>query len=159
MYECIYATRGMVAPTTLVTYLDFVGAPAVFTPWSIIHFATGVLAHAMSHYARLHPVTGFVIFFVLHGLYEAKDIIKTHYALRQPGVDPMNVKDSLPNSVGDQLSGLAGYVAAAYVLGRHTSIELAIGWVAASFLVLASAGMAKPGSGSSTTVHVWEERG
>ena len=60
----------------------------VFTPWSVVHFWSGMAAHDLKI-----PI---LYWEILHLLYEGKDYFLTE-------------TNSLTNSIGDQLSTTAGY--------------------------------------------------
>jgi hypothetical protein len=72
------------------------GEDVVFTPWSIVHVASGAAAKDLG--------IPFWWFEGLHALYEIKD---------QTSND--DIKNSLANSVGDQISGTVGHL-----IGKNT---------------------------------------
>jgi len=69
--------------------------PIMFTPWSLIHVISGIM---FALFTRNVPFgRSFALFFILHGLYEVKDV-------------STGVINSLPNSIGDQLSATCGFL-------------------------------------------------
>lgn len=79
--------------------IDTPEKPAFLTPFSLVHVFSGLLAYVLLRwlFPRWTDFTIFWIWFILHGLYEVKDVIE---------VDSRN---SIENSIGDHLASLIGF--------------------------------------------------
>lgn len=84
-------------------------APAWLTPWSIVHFASGIVAHGVGVYSKLDVWVAFAVWMVVHLLYEAKDQTRAR------------ASNSLPNSFADQAVAALGFGIAAACLGRRNT--------------------------------------
>ena len=127
---------------------DFRDAPAAITPWSAMHCASGVVAHAVAVHFHVPLWIAFCAWFAAHLLYETKDQLTTR-------VDPRTgrIGNSLINSIADQTVGMAGFLLAAAILGPKNTYITAIVTLATVILILAVVG------GPGVTLHVWTERG
>lgn len=82
---------------------DFTFQPAIFTPWSLVHFITGVAFKSLSissENARL-----------IHTLYELKDLYISYYKKQNlnPILNETGIQNSFLNSIGDQISFELGF--------------------------------------------------
>lgn len=84
----------------------------IFGPWSIIHFLTGVIAYIL--FGLFNIKGGFIIYFIVSFLHEVKDYHRS-YILKDRTYYGYN---TLINSIGDHLSGIAGYLLTPIVLNR-----------------------------------------
>lgn len=76
---------------------DFVHSPALFTPWSLMHFTSGVVSRSL---LESRDRASF-----LHALYESKDFFFAY--VMKKGLNPEkegNVQNSWLNSIGDQIA-------------------------------------------------------
>lgn len=73
----------------IISQQDTVQNPSLLTPWSFVHFSSGVVAKTLN--------IDFLTFIVLNVLYETKDIFFTHG------------ENSWQNSITDILLGIFGY--------------------------------------------------
>lgn len=102
---------------------DTVKCPALLTPWSIIHFCFGIYCGWII-YPLLDPTNhfmiGFILFSMIHLLYEFKDVyislrrkcssqITPPPSFMQKIINSFN-SNSLENSVTDQLVSMVGYL-------------------------------------------------
>lgn len=71
--------------------------PNILTPWSLIHVISGLAFAVFSKYMNFKKTNSIIYLFILHGLYEAKD-------LTQDGTH-----NSIKNSIGDQICALIGF--------------------------------------------------
>lgn len=101
--------------------------PAIFTPFSLIHFLSGMYAYLVLRFIFPYSKTWilFLIWLVLHTLYETKDVFLTS-------------SNSFINSIGDTIAALAGFLVGAAVLCRFSLVKVVIGGlllITASYLV------------------------
>ena len=103
---------------------DFGMNPAWITPWTIIHFSVGVVAHGIAVYLKLKPWwAGFLWLNFIHLLYEIKDQTRAKY------------KNSMPNSIGDQIAAAAGYLFALWLLGDRNTPIVSLLVIVSAFLI------------------------
>lgn len=71
--------------------------PKILTPWSLIHIISGLAFASFAKYMNFKKTNSFVYLFILHGIYEAKDMSydRSH--------------NSINNSIGDQICALIGF--------------------------------------------------
>ncbi len=98
----------------LVGWAETEEQDAVFTPWSAVHASAGYVARAAG--------VGLVEWNLFHGLYECKDIF-----LQQ------HVSNSVPNSVGDQLSANIAYVVGPKMGMTFSLLALAVSYFTLGF--------------------------
>ena len=99
----------------LVSRFDSARSPAFFTPWSIIHFLTGVFWALTERKLNLNKKYSFILFIIINILYETKDAFFTHG------------ENSWQNSVADILSGVAGYFMVANTkLSIHQILSISV---------------------------------
>ena len=150
------------AGAVLAARHDSAALPAVLTPWTVMHVASGGLAYAALAAAlpRAPGAARLGLWFALHAAYEAKDFYFTYVAAPAPG-QPSN---SWPNSLGDQAAGMLGYALAARLRARPLGAALAM---AAAVLLLSSPlfaehrhqDAARARSGWSAPTSLWTSRG
>jgi hypothetical protein len=102
--------------------------PAWTTPWTLVHFSTGIVAHAVVVHFKLNLWLGFLVFNLIHLLYEVKDQTRAR------------AKNSMPNSVGDQIAASLGYIFAIYVLRNNNTPIVALLFLISSYVLIASIG-------------------
>lgn len=85
---------------------DELKSPSIITPWSAIHFLSGIVGYTFM--IKWLPTwsyqKGFWVFFALHTLYEMKDHYRTyikHKVVRD--------ENTLLNSIGDQAIAMLGF--------------------------------------------------
>lgn len=105
-------------------------APAIFTPWSLIHFAFGVFSHSIAVYSG-NLLVGFLCFFTAHLLYEIKDIYFAYIAEQ-----PKRKVNTFVNSVGDQFIACCGFLFAMTVFGNHNTLLNGILTMVLGFAIL-----------------------
>jgi hypothetical protein len=97
---------------------ETVAQPAFTTPYTIVHFITGMLAYTMSYFLfpAMPLLYSFLIWVVLHGAYEIHDLQMT------------NNDNSLANSIGDTIFSIMGFFSAMYIYSsrRVTFDDVAI---------------------------------
>lgn len=80
--------------------------PVLITPFTISHFLFGIIANMVSKKCKLNYEVGFVVWFLIHALYETKDYIKSYLI-------PCNdyiCDNSFFNSIGDQTFAVFGFI-------------------------------------------------
>ena len=70
--------------------------PSIITPWAIIHVIAGIVFAVITRNVEIKRA--FALFFSLHTIYEIKDVYFIDYQ-----------KNSIHNSIGDQISGVCGF--------------------------------------------------
>ena len=103
---------------------DSYSSPAMFTPWTSIHFLSGVML-----YAIFAPFTKYQIIWALivHALYEAKDLF-----LKLGRWEHTNI-----NSCGDTIAATLGSILAMFFVNADCEVLPYIGmWLAAHLLTL-----------------------
>lgn len=80
--------------------------PALFTPWSIVHFLSGVVAKLLN--------VDFRIFLFLNILYESKDLFFS------------SEENSWQNSIADVLSGILGYYTSSKIILGITTVIIVL---------------------------------
>ena len=131
----------------LIDTFDSIKHPSVLTPWSIIHFATGITSRSLSLTARSTLCWW-------HALYECKDLFFS-YVMRKnlnPNLPKDEIQNSIYNSIGDQIVFTLG-------TGIETDKQTAILIQLAAFLILASPLCSPLSSSSSFDLDVWYKRG
>lgn len=107
--------------------------PVLFSPWSIIHFAIGMAAYPTLQLVDIN-MSKFILWGIIHGLYELKDILGSYYIHSCKWFIACN--KSFASSVGDQIMALLGYALSKGL--NISSLWTAGAIVIASFLVLGS---------------------
>ncbi len=101
--------------------------PAVFTPFSLIHFLAGFYAYLVLRwiFRRTNVLLLFLVWVVLHTMYETKDCFFTD-------------TNSLANCIGDTFSAFAGFFVGVSVLYRFDFVTVFIGglllWTSATLV-------------------------
>lgn len=113
---------------------DFADDPAIFTPWSTIHFGAGLAGWCIGKriFTKLSDFELILLLSSIHGIYESKDqLVRLHCMAnyeenkRKTGRDgPKGLRDgrcinSAANSIGDQLIFTLGILFGKY-LGSYT---------------------------------------
>lgn len=89
----------------ILSYDDDIKNEACFTPWSLIHFLVGVVTAILFIYINVSFYHGFIIYFIIHGVYEIKDYILANYSVKLN----KHIDNSFINSIYDQLISMAGF--------------------------------------------------
>lgn len=111
---------------------DTLDNPVLFAPWSIIHFAIGMAAFPALERINI-DMNRFLLWAILHGVYELKDIAGAYYATCKWFIA---CDKSFVNSVGDEIMALLGY-ALAKSLNIH-SLWSGLSIIVVAFLILGS---------------------
>ena len=141
---------------------DSLQMPALLTPWSLAHFASGVVAAACARaFSRAGFGDAFRTWLVLHLLYELKDQVRAALGHLGPtrGYQPLPLSHTTNNSplntAGDQTASALGFVLA-WTL-RAPLVEAAAA-SALLFVVLASSAMSRSGTEAIPLWQVWDRR-
>ena len=124
----------------IIGMVDSKGTPKLLTPWSLMHFVTGILLYGLLDKfipgSNSEKYSVFISMF-LHTLYEIKDyqytyfnkplpdpihnLVKSFYKLTNPNTQLSGNEDTLLNSIGDTLSFCLGiYLYHKYKLNLKT---------------------------------------
>ena len=136
---------------------DCVNKPAVVTPWSMIHFSSGIAAHSVAllvvqKYSDVSMLTCFAAWAGLHLLYEIKDVYYAYEAEKSKRTDI----NSFANSMGDQFFAMIGFISALVVLKEKNTITATLMMLVLSFAILRSPAF---DTGARTGNDIWNERG
>jgi len=80
-----------------ISRFDNARTPGFFTPWSIIHFFSGVGWALTTNKFHLNKHRSFVLYVISNFMYETKDVFFTYG------------QNSWQNSIADIISGVVGY--------------------------------------------------
>jgi hypothetical protein len=83
----------------ILSFSDDPDNPAILTPLSLIHVISGLVFASFAKYMKFKKTNSFIYLFILHGLYEVKDL-----TLNKDGYH-----NSIKNSIGDQICSLIGF--------------------------------------------------
>jgi len=98
--------------------------PVLITPFSLVHFLSGVAAYLIIvDYFKINLKNGFLVWFIIHGLYEVKDCYKTYYSNKEG--DQVN---SCYNSVADHVFGMLGFLFASTLSSTNLKILFVYYW-------------------------------
>lgn len=115
---------------------DYLDQPALVTPWSLVHFAFGMLSHSLAVYAG-NILFGFVCFFLAHLMYEVKDMFFAYVKEEEDQQHAHTRKvNSFLNCVGDQLLACFGFLFAMIVFGKSNTVWKGLLSMASAFLIL-----------------------
>lgn len=124
----------------------------LFTPWTLVHIACGILAASIARAGMVVDVrfgAGLLLWTVVHATYEFKDVYRSYFAPGKPG------RDSLSNSLADQAVAMVAF-AVAWKL--DVNIAYAMGVVTALLVVLVSPLTSATGD-RTTLADSWNSRG
>jgi hypothetical protein len=76
----------------------------LFCPWTFVHFLSGVFFCFLFEYLKIDRFSGFILFFILHLIYELKDLHFSH------------LYNSSINTIGDTLGSSIGYLFTLYII-------------------------------------------
>tara|TARA_Y200000002_G_scaffold380177_1_gene391076 strand:- start:4329 stop:4745 length:417 start_codon:yes stop_codon:yes gene_type:complete len=113
----------------LISKDDTLKDPSLLTPYSILHFLFGILFALFFTIIRLSFLKGFIIFNIIHLLYEIKDYCGSYTNLlidykRIPTKLKTFIKDnSYQNSISDQIIAIIGYLLGYYLLQNNYLTE------------------------------------
>ena len=97
--------------------------PALLTPWSIIHFLSGVIAGLLVRHLNLDFFWSLVIYILMNIIYETKDIMFT------------NGTNSWQNTLVDIIVGILGFL---WVTQTVVSTKMVIALSTILYLIFAS---------------------
>ncbi len=83
------------------------GEEVLFDDWAIIHFFSGFFMFFLFEYLKINRLYGFIIFFIIHLIYEIKDQLIYGFDL---------IYNSRMNSIGDQLIATVGYLIPLFII-------------------------------------------
>ena len=95
--------------TTFIGNNDHINTPTYITPWALIHALLGLTFSLLSlNFFKKHLVlTNFIVFIILHTIYECKDICIT-YLIDLPKKNKQ-YHNTLVNSIGDTIFAVFGW--------------------------------------------------
>lgn len=105
--------------------------PTWLTPWSFIHFMSGVVFYKIAKiiFPDISLLNNFLIWFLVHTLYEVKDYYKSYIDYDGSGWN----NNSLINSIGDTISAILGFFIG-YIIFNGADIKLF--YIVFSFYIL-----------------------
>ena len=114
----------------LISKDDTLKYPSLLDPWSILHFLIGIIFALFFYIIHLSFLNGFIIFNIIHLLYEIKDYCGSYtnllddYNKRIPSKLQTFIKDnSYQNSISDQIVAIMGYLLGYYLLQNNYLTE------------------------------------
>lgn len=91
--------------TKFIGNSDNINTPTYITPWSYIHFLTGLNIFLVLKYIKVIPdIYNLIILFILHTIYECNDYINTYILYDK------YKRNTLVNSIGDTIFALLGWI-------------------------------------------------
>ena len=103
----------------LLSMSDTIKSRSFITPWTFIHFLNGSLGYLyLKHILQISKINSFIILFVLHTIYEIKDL---EYYYNKNKNKNKNIENdyygnnSIINSVGDTIFFIIGFLIAAQI--------------------------------------------
>lgn len=127
----------------LIAKKDTQKNPTLLTPWSIIHFFTGVITGLLVKHLNLDFFWSLVIYILMNMIYETKDLLFT------------NGTNSWQNSIVDILTGILGYV---WVTKTVVSSKMVIILSTILYVLFASSLLAEDGKTWSLFFDSWYSR-
>ena len=107
--------------TTFIGKKDYKKGPTCITPWSYIHFLTGLNIFLIINSIKVVPyIYNLIIFFILHTIYECNDYIKTYI------IYDKNDQSTLINSIWDTIFALFGWILGYLLLYKLKNIYIII---------------------------------
>lgn len=95
------------------------------TPWTFKHFLSGVYITYLLKFIKKTDIMAFVIYNLIHLIYELKDYILTYYykntRLNDKG-KPNMYYNSFINSIGDLIFGMLGSILILYIIAQNNKI-------------------------------------
>jgi hypothetical protein len=79
--------------------------PYIITPWTLIHIMTGIVSGVIFLIFKIKFYYAVVIYFIIHGVYEIKDYIGTHYKIN----GEIKLDNSVANSIADQFFSVLAF--------------------------------------------------
>lgn len=122
----------------------------IFTPWTMVHIAAGILAAAVALYYKIPFTTAVVAWSALHALYESKDIVLAY------GMTDPPYRNSFGNSIGDQTTAVLAFTFAFFA---GVSLWMSIVIFVIILAILASPKMSLNGQRGKGLVDLWNTRG
>lgn len=112
--EFLHKYKEMMNKVKLFFPKDSSTNPALFSPWSLMHFLSGFYMYAVValYINNTSTINNFYIMMIVHTIYELKDLYITYFALVKPNdvsLGGLISNSSLYNSVGDTISAMLGW--------------------------------------------------
>ena len=114
----------------LISKDDTLLYPSLLTPYSILHFLTGIIFAFFFSIINISFLKGFIIFNIIHFIYEIKDYSGSYtnllddYNKRIPTKLKTFIKEnSYQNSISDQIISIIGYLLGYYLLQNNYLTE------------------------------------
>ena len=95
------------------------------TPWTFIHFLSGLYITYGIKYMNKYDVFAFLMYNLIHLIYEIKDYVLTYYYKRSRTYEdnkPHILYNSYTNSLGDLIFGLMGSLLIIYLIQYNNKI-------------------------------------
>lgn len=102
---------------------DYIKTPALFTPFTIVHFYSGIIGFIVIKY--LYPKMSFFnifwLFILLHTVYEVKDLLcYNEWICVNIFNSCSDLDNSYINSIGDTIAAMLGLVIAPSLVSKIT---------------------------------------
>ena len=95
----------------LISNSDSKNNPVFITPWSLIHFLTGVVGIINSNYFNINKNVSLFFLFLIHTLYELKDYYFSYvYNGSKNIISEWASSNSIFNTIGDTLFFVLGMI-------------------------------------------------
>jgi hypothetical protein len=130
----------------IFSFFDFTLKPALFTPWSLAHFITGIAFKSMDVSSRNA--------FLIHLIYELKDLYISYVKQKNlnPNLPNSTIQNSFLNSIVDQISFEIGFSLIPKIKERETILLFFI----LAFLIISAP---KRGNDNNWNFKIWYNRG
>jgi hypothetical protein len=96
----------------IVALKDSKDEPVLFTPFTFLHFLGGIVGNLLSRKLNIPYIKGFILYFILHFLYEVKDF---YFSYMDINVKNYWTDNSYENSVSDQTFSMIGFICGQYI--------------------------------------------
>ena len=88
---------------------DNIRKSSLFTPWSFIHFLSGIISYLyLKRFTSMSETCIFLILLLIHTLYEIKDL--SRYTLKLHKSNSIWYNNTVVNSIGDTITFILGIV-------------------------------------------------
>lgn len=105
---------------SLVAVTESTDQPSVLTPWSLVHFSAGIVAHLFLRKCGFGLYEQAVTWFAAGMIYESKDV---YYSYVSANKLTGALSDSFVNSMGDIGCNMAGFAVGVWLLPKTTSVQ------------------------------------
>lgn len=104
---------------------DYINMPALLTPFTFVHFYAGFVGFVLIKYfyPKLSFQNTFLIFIILHTIYEIKDLLcYNDWICSNIFNSCSDLDNSIVNSIGDTIASIIGLFIATFCVGKISDI-------------------------------------